>query len=148
MRLDVNNEECHIAFESRKLNPTEMRYSAYERELLGIVWALGKWRHYFEGRKFVVQTDHCSLRHLPNQPSVNQRMWKWISILQDYDMEIRHIPGRDNLADTLTRQVKVADDEYAGEVKQLDRDFVDNLRIRKDATDVQISNQAQAVVQY
>ena len=30
-----------IAFSSRKLNPTEIRYSAYERELLGIVWAKG-----------------------------------------------------------------------------------------------------------
>ena len=26
-----------VAFESRKLNPAETRYSAYERELLGIV---------------------------------------------------------------------------------------------------------------
>ena len=30
-----------IAFSSRKLNSTEIRYSAYERELLGIVWAIG-----------------------------------------------------------------------------------------------------------
>ena len=71
-----------VAYESWKLNPAETRYSAYERELLGIVWAIGKWRHYFEGRKFIVQTDHSSLRHLPNQPSVNRRIWKWVSILQ------------------------------------------------------------------
>ena len=32
-----------VAFESRNFNPAETRYSAYERELLGIVWALGKW---------------------------------------------------------------------------------------------------------
>ena len=70
-----------VAFESKKLPPAEMRYSAYERELLGIVWAIGKWRHYFEGRKLIVQTDHSSLRHLPNQPSVNRRIWKWVSIL-------------------------------------------------------------------
>ena len=105
---------------------------------MGIVWAIGKWRHYFEGRKFIVQTDHSSLRHLPNQPSVNRRIWKWISILQGYDMEIRHIPGKVNPADTLTRQVKVRDDEYAGEVKQMDRDLVDTLRIPEDATDIQI----------
>ena len=65
-----------VAFESRKLKLAEIRYSAYERELLGIVWTIVKWRHYFEGRKFIVQTDHSSLRHLPNQPSVNRRIWK------------------------------------------------------------------------
>ena len=70
-----------VAFESRKLNPAETHYLAYERELLGIVWAIGKWRHYFEGRKFIVQTDHSSLPHLANQPSVNRRIWKWVSIL-------------------------------------------------------------------
>ena len=43
-----------VAYESKKLTPAEMRYSAYERELLGIVWAIGKWRHYFEGRKLIV----------------------------------------------------------------------------------------------
>ena len=30
-----------IVFASRKLNKAEIRYSAYKRELLGIVWALG-----------------------------------------------------------------------------------------------------------
>ena len=30
-----------IAFASRKINATEIRYLAYEREMLGIVWALG-----------------------------------------------------------------------------------------------------------
>ena len=34
-----------VAFESQKLNPAKTRYSAYERELLGIVWAIGKWGH-------------------------------------------------------------------------------------------------------
>ena len=94
-----------VAYESRKLNPAETRYSAYERELLGIVWAIGKWRHYLEGKHFIVQTDHSSLRHLPNQPSVNRRIWKWVSILQGYDIEIRHIPGKTNPADALTRKI-------------------------------------------
>ena len=110
-----------VAYESRKLNPTETRYSAYERELLGIVWAIGKWRHYLEGRHFIVQTDHSSLKHLPNQPSVSRRIWKWVSILQGYDVEIRHIPGKVNPADALTRQVRGADVEYADRVKKEDQ---------------------------
>ena len=70
-----------ICYESKKLNPAESRYGAYERELLGIVWAVGKWRHYLSGRHFTIQTDHDSLKHLPNQPAANRRMWKWIQVL-------------------------------------------------------------------
>ena len=104
------------AFDSRKLMSTEMRYSAYERKLLGIFWAIGKWRHYFEGRPLIVQTDHSSLRHLPNQPSVNRRIWKWLSTLQGYDIEIRHIPGKINPADTLTRQHWAGDSKFISDV--------------------------------
>ena len=38
-----------VAFASGKLNATEILYSAYERELLGIVWAISQWKHYFQG---------------------------------------------------------------------------------------------------
>ena len=130
-----------VAYESRKLNPAETRYSAYERELLGIVWAIGKWRHYLEGKHFVVQTDHSSLRHLPNQPSVNRRIWKWVSILQGYDLEIRHIPGKTNPADALTRQVREMDAEYSGQVKQQDADWMQQVRIESTATDAEIQQQ-------
>ena len=64
-----------VEFASRKLNATEIRYSAYERELLGIVWAIGQWKHYFQGPTpcYYIQTDHAPLRHLPNQTSVNSQ---------------------------------------------------------------------------
>ena len=127
-----------VVFESRTLNPAETRYSAYERELLGIAWAIGKWRHYFEGRKFIVQTDHSSLRHLPNQPSVNRRIWKWVSILQGYDIEIRHIPGKVNPTDTITRQVRSEDQDYVGKVKQMDNELVDAIRIPVEASDLDV----------
>ena len=71
-----------VAFASRKLNATEIRYSTYERELLGIVWAIGQWKHYFQSpHPIIIQTDHAPLRHLPNQTSVNSRVWRWLSIL-------------------------------------------------------------------
>ena len=72
----------------------------------------------------MVQTDHSSLRHLPNQPSVNRRIWKWVSILQGYDIEVRYIPGKVSLADALTRQVKGDDDAYAGDIKKQDEDWM------------------------
>ena len=120
------------------MDPMETRYSTYERELLGIVWAIGKWRHYLEGKHFILQTDHSSLRHLPNQPSFNRRIWKWVSILQGYDIEIRHIPGKVNPADALTRQIKGDDIEYAGQVKRQDQDWVETIRVSSSATDEDI----------
>ena len=49
-----------IVFASRKLNATEIRYLAYEREMLGMVWALGQWKHYLQNpHPIVVQTDHA-----------------------------------------------------------------------------------------
>ena len=101
LQQDHGNGLQPVCYESRKLNPAETRYSAYERELLGITWAVGKWRHYLASRHFVVQTDHDSLKNLPNQPSVNRRVWKWVQVLQGYDCDIVHIPGKENPADFL-----------------------------------------------
>ena len=42
LQQDVGISLQPIAFASRKLQQAEIRYSAYERELLGIVWALGQ----------------------------------------------------------------------------------------------------------
>ena len=52
----------------------------------------------------MIQTDHDSLKNLPNQPSVNRRVWKWIQVLQGYDCDIVHIVGKVNPADYLSRR--------------------------------------------
>ena len=94
LEQDFGSSLQPIAYSSRKLNPTEICYSAYERELLGIVWAIGQWKHYFQGpHPIIIQTDHAPLRHLPNQTLVNSRVWHWLAVLQGYDVDIRHIPG-------------------------------------------------------
>ena len=38
-----------VAFVSQKLNHAESRYSGYEQELLGIVWAIAQWKYYLQG---------------------------------------------------------------------------------------------------
>ena len=53
-------------------------------------------------------------------------------------MEIRHIPGKINPTDTITRQVRSEDQVYAGEVKQVDNELVDAIRIPVDASDVDV----------
>ena len=136
LEQDFGNGLQPVAFASRKLNGAEMRYSAYERELLGIVWALAQWKHYCRGpHAVIIQTDHAPLRHLPNQASVNSRVWKWISILQGYNLEIRHIPGKRNPADTLSRQDKKDALGRKTAVHDANADLVRELRVPSDADD-------------
>ena len=71
-----------VAFAPHKVNHADTRCSAYERELLGIVWALGQWGHYFQGpHSVVVRSYHCPVQQLPNQNAVNTRIWKWLAVM-------------------------------------------------------------------
>lgn len=56
----LNGKWHPIAFESSKLTPAEKNYPTHERELLAIINALKVWRHYLQGRKFLVITTPCS----------------------------------------------------------------------------------------
>ena len=139
LEQDFGNGLQPVAFASRKLNGAEMKYSAYERELLGIVWALAQWKHYFRGlHSVVIQTDHAPLHYLPNQLSVNARIWKWINIMQGYNLEIRHIPGKRNPADTLSRQDKKDALGRKTAVHDANADLVKELRVPSDADDIAI----------
>ena len=65
--------EHPIAFESRKMNPAEGNYPTHERELLAAIHALWTWRHYLQGSKFRIITDHHSLNYFMTQPNLSKR---------------------------------------------------------------------------
>ena len=94
-----------IAFESRKLRGAERLYSIYDKEMLAIMHALVKFRQYLVGGKFVVRTDHNSLRYLLEQKDLNERQQKWVSRIQAYDFDIEYVKGKKNIvADALSRR--------------------------------------------
>ena len=62
-----------IYFESINLQPHENIYSIYDKEMLAIMHALAKFRQYLVGNKFVVKTDHNSLRYFFTQNDLNER---------------------------------------------------------------------------
>lgn len=62
-----------IAFESRKLRGAERSYNIYDKEMLAIMHALAKFKQYLVVSKFVVKTDHNSLKHFLNQQDLNDR---------------------------------------------------------------------------
>jgi hypothetical protein len=90
-------QEGHvICYESIKLNEHETNYVTHDLELAAIVHTLKMWRHYLLGRRFLLMTDHCGLRHLFYQSKLNSRKDRWMALLSEFDFEIKHIKGKEN----------------------------------------------------
>jgi hypothetical protein len=60
-----------VCYESRKLKDHQRNYATHELELATIVHTLKKWRHYLKGRRFELRIDHCDLKHLFRQSTLN-----------------------------------------------------------------------------
>ena len=95
-----------ICYESRKLKEHEKNYATHDLELVAIVRALKMWRNYLMGRRFELRTNHCGLKYLFNQPTLNARQTRWLEFLCEFDFEIKHIKGKENkVADAFSRKV-------------------------------------------
>ena len=94
-----------IYYASRKLSKVERRYSQFEREALAVRWACQKFYLYLYGIEFEIQTDHKPLVSVlgPKSKPPSARIQRWLLYLQQFRYEIRHIPGRLNSADALSR---------------------------------------------
>ena len=57
-----NGVERVIAYGSRTLNNAEENYCVTRREMLAVVYFTKYFQEYLIGRKFLVRTDHSSLR--------------------------------------------------------------------------------------
>jgi hypothetical protein len=101
-------QEGHVIFyESIKLNEHEVNYATHDMEFDSIVHALKICRHYLLGRRFVLMTNHRGLRHFVDKPKLNVRQDKWMDLLSEFDFEIKHIKGKENMVvDSLGRSMK------------------------------------------
>jgi RNase H-like domain found in reverse transcriptase len=102
----VDGVKHPVLYASRKLLDRETRYSTIERELLAIVWAVQKFQLYLYGKPFWLETDHQPLVYLNTSQPSNHRLLRWTLILQQYQIRISSIKGKDNhMADFLSRIV-------------------------------------------
>ena len=48
------------------------------------------------GKRFELRIDHCGLKYLFDQPTLNARQARWLEFLCEFDFEIKHIKGKEN----------------------------------------------------
>jgi hypothetical protein len=73
---------------SRLFNFTEKNYTTIDREVLAVVYALHKFRHYLLGNMFTFYVDHMALVYLVNKPHIFGKLIKWILLFLEYDFKI------------------------------------------------------------
>jgi hypothetical protein len=61
-----------IVFESQNISQPKRLYSIYDKEMLAIMHALTKFKQYLVGNKFVVKTDHNSLKYFLEQKDLSE----------------------------------------------------------------------------
>ncbi len=99
-----DGEEKVIAYASRSLASTEKNYCTTRKELLSVVKFVKHFKPYLYGRKFLIRTDHASLRWLMNFKEPEGQMARWLHSLAVYDFDIVHRPGvAHGSADALSR---------------------------------------------
>lgn len=103
-QIDDEGDNRIISLASRVLTQCESRYTTSEKELLAIIYCLVKFSMYLLGSKFEIITDHQALTFLLSTPYHNARLMRWILSMQEFNFDIIHCKGSDNLvADFFSR---------------------------------------------
>lgn len=100
-----------IEYYSKSLNDAQINYATTHKELLAIVMAIERFRHYVWGKHFVIYTDHEALTYLFNQTKPGSRLLRWKLLLSEYDFDIIHRPGRNNVVSDCLSRIKYSNEQ-------------------------------------
>jgi transposase InsO family protein len=95
-----------LGFYSKKFDAAQVRYSAFDRELLACCSGIRHFRWMLEGRRFTIYTDHKPLTFalVKAADAWTARQGRQLSYVAEFTSDIRHVPGVENVvADNLSR---------------------------------------------
>jgi len=95
-----------VSYYSKALNPAEQNYDIWDREFLVVIKALGNWQHILIGtpHKIIVWTDHANLQYYHQPQKVNRWVAQGINFMAEFPLELKHIAGKKNRVDPLSRR--------------------------------------------
>ena len=87
---DETGKEYVIAYASRRLTPSETRFSTIELEMGAIMAGISQFKPYLYGRKFVLLVDNKALLWLRSMSHHNAKLFRWSLKLEEYDFTVCH----------------------------------------------------------
>jgi len=85
-----------VVFYSKSLSSVERNYEIHNKEMLAIICALEKWRHFLERATHLVKiwTNHKNLKYFMMAKKLNYCQAHWSLHLARFDFLLYHCPGR------------------------------------------------------
>jgi RNase H-like domain found in reverse transcriptase len=93
----IKQDNCPIAYYTRKLNSAQKNYTTIKNELLSIVETLKEFRSMLLGPPITIYTDHKNLTHKLSSFST-QRVLRWHLLLEEFGCNYKYKEGSQNLA--------------------------------------------------
>ena len=106
LQEDDNGVDHPVCYFSKNFNKHKRNYSTIEKECLSLILALQHFEVYSASSvsPIVVFSDHNSLTFIHKMKNKNQQLLRWSLMLQEHNLDIRHIKGKDNInPDTQSR---------------------------------------------
>ena len=117
-----DGKERVIAYGAKKLSASQRNYASNKGELAAVIYFLKLWRYYLRHRKFLLRTDHQSLKYMHSMEEPTGMVARWLETLSSHDFEIKHRPGTEHgNADSLSRvsHAEAADEEIDNDEEML-----------------------------
>ena len=97
----IKENNLPVAYFSKKLTPTQRRYSTIEQEMLAIVEVLKEYCNFLLGANIIIFTDN---KNLLSNATVNNKVFRRKQRVQEYKPTIKSIKGQFNIeADALSQ---------------------------------------------
>ncbi len=106
----IEKHDQPVVYGSTLLNNVKRNYSTIECEVLAMIFALHKFRHYLLGNKFIFYVDHMALVYLVNKPQVSRCIARWLLLFLEYEFIIVYKPSHTHVvANALSRFMNTID---------------------------------------
>ena len=106
LQADNNGIDHSVCYFSKKFNKHQKNYSTIEKEFFALILAIQQFEVYLTLQLHqllysVIITLYVFDKKVENK---NQRLLRWSLLLQEFNLDIRHIKGKDNMIpDALSR---------------------------------------------
>lgn len=93
-----------MAYFCKKIDKTQIKYRAYDRELLAIYMVVKHFRHVIDGCHFTILTEHKPLVFIFRQSSgkASSRQLRHLDFIAQFSTDIIYITGKDSFVADLS----------------------------------------------